>query len=140
MSKKIECRTGFTCRRRGVVPTQRCATQAAASIIGITLSLLVLAVLLVGCSGGDRKVVLSDQTGTRTLVYEYGRGFIPQAKVPEDVPVLVHSMQLTMADALKENDVLTAKTLQTAVKEHDFRTIERTVVEFRFRQIQKATQ
>ena len=136
MSTNLDCQTTITCLSRAL--TERRTAQLALSIIRSVLLLLLLVVTLVGCSGEDRKVVLSDETGSRTLVYEYGKGFIPQARVPEDVPVLIHSMQTTMADALKENDILTAKALQTAVKEHDFRTIERTVVEFRFRQIQKA--
>ena len=49
-----------------------------------TVSLLLLVSALFGCSGEDRKVILSDETGSRTLVYEYGKGFIPQARVPED--------------------------------------------------------
>jgi hypothetical protein len=121
----------------GVVPSECRRTQAAPLAIGNAISLLLLIVALVSCSGRDRKVVLSDATGSRTLVYQYGKGFIPQARFPDDVPVLTHSMQLTMTDALKENDMFTAKALQTAAKERDFRAIERTVVEFRFRQIQQ---
>jgi hypothetical protein len=102
-----------------------------------TVILLFFIIALGGCSEGDRKVVLSDKDGTRTLTYEYGKGFIPQAKVPDDVPVLIYSMNVVMSEAYTEKDILTAQTLQKAIKEKDFRTIERTVVEFRFRQVQQ---
>jgi len=100
------------------------------------LSLLFLAIAFAACSDRAQRVVLSDATGSRTLVYDYGKGFIPQARVPDDLPVLVHSMQLVLSEASKEKDFLTVKALQAAVSEQDFRTIERTVVEYRFRQIQ----
>lgn len=63
--------------------------------------LVVLLFLVGGCSGGDRRVVLSDESGSRTLTYQYGKGFIPQAKVPDDVPVLVHSMRVVMSEGSK---------------------------------------
>jgi hypothetical protein len=99
--------------------------------------LLVLAGTLVACSDNDRRVVLSDETGSRTLVYQFGKGFIPQARVPDDVPVLIHSGVQAISDAVKENDFLTVQTLQRALKENDFRSVERATVEFRFRQLER---
>lgn len=125
-------------RKQSIHPIQHSSRGRVVSVVGITFSVLPLALALFGCTERNEKVILSDQTGTRTLVYESGKAFIPQAKTPEDISILVHSLQLTIADARKENDMLTLWTLKRAGEKRDFRTIERTVVEFRFRQIQKS--
>lgn len=99
--------------------------------------ILLLAGALIGCSD-KKKVVLSDESGTRTLVYSFGTGFVPRAKVPEDLPILVYSFAQAQKDASEDRDFLTVKTLQNAWRERDYRNLERTIVEFRFRQLEKA--
>jgi hypothetical protein len=98
---------------------------------------LLLASVLAGCSD-DRKVVLSDETGSRTLVYPFGSGFVPRARTPEDLPVLAHSFALAVDEAARKNDVLTVRTLRAAWKERDYRSLERTIVEFRFRELERS--
>ena len=97
--------------------------------------LAIASIPLLCCSCSDRKVVLTDESGTRKLVYSYRRGFVPQAQGREDIPLLRYSGHLALVDAVSEKDTLSAQSIRKAMLEADFRGLERAIVEYRFSEI-----
>jgi hypothetical protein len=93
-------------------------------VIGLALFLL-----LSGCGKARNQVVLRDESGSRKLVYDCS-AFRPQAESGQDRLILALARRDTVRHAAEHQRFVTARSLQAAWENMDWRAMERLIVEY----------
>jgi hypothetical protein len=90
---------------------------------------LALFLPLSGCGKARNQIVLSDESGSRKLIYDCSV-FRPQAESGQDMPILALALSATLRHAAEHQRFVTARSLQSAWKNRDWRAMERLIVEY----------